>query len=79
MAAIPTAISRGTPIFEAVQSRLSIIHGGRDDLLQIHRRLNALKEVESENLSARNSPSLVTPIEPSLFADLPDWSNMPRH
>src|SRR5579871_683489 len=62
-------------ICEAVQSRLSIIHGGRDDLIQIHKRMRVLTEEQCEGFVRTKLAQAGNATRTLSIDDLPDGSH----
>lgn len=66
------AISAVRTVCEAVQSRLSFIHGGRDDLVDRHRRYDRLTAAQRLKRARSSVATYARPQDAIAFGDIPD-------
>ncbi len=62
-------------VTETIQCRLSLIHGGRDDLANVHRPFKALSPEEKAEVYAKVLGGLLRDPQPLAYTDLPDHAD----
>lgn len=62
-------------VTETIQCRLSLIHGGRDDLANVHRPFKALSPEERAEVYAKVLGGLLRDPQPLSYSDVPDHAD----
>lgn len=63
-------------VTETIQARLSLIHGGRDDLANVHRPFSTLSPEEKAEVYGRVLGGLLSDPQPLAYTDLPDHAGV---